>query len=75
MHETDDQKRERLKALVVEAARDIIARREEIAAVGATGRAVWYALLKQPVWHVGSGLRPEGFVEPDEVWREPPVIT
>lgn len=75
MHESDEQRQQRLKAIVVDIARDAINRREEIADMGVTAQTLWHQLLQQPVWHIAEGPKRKDFVESEEIWSVTPVVS
>ncbi len=72
---SDDELREQLKEIVVKHAHATIGRRDEIQQMGVTARGIWQALLQQPTWTLLESPKPEGFVEPNENWSEPPTVT
>lgn len=72
MHLSDEQRKEQLKEMVVEKARQILANRDENRAKAAVAQQVWQALLKSPVWTVAPVKKPRdpNWVEPEEIWSQ-----
>lgn len=69
-----EEQRQQLKAAVIATTRDMLGRREELAAQALTARQVWQALAQAPTWSIVNVVPPDDGPLPDENWSVTPTV-
>jgi hypothetical protein len=76
MHRNEEEQRKWIRQAVINDARQLIGKREQLKGISDTARAVWTALVEADTWQVAVGPKPnENWKEPEEIWSVKPNVT